>query len=170
MSNHPMRRHKRQIHDRQHLAAILNACEYGHLALCDGNEPYVVALNYTWVEENGRDVFFFHSAPAGRKIDCLRANPRGCFMVETGVKLIVPTPPDNCLWTTHFQSVVACGNISIISDQAEQEAALKVFMRRFAPDVADFAYPPHLIGKMVMLKMIVDDLKGKQLPTPPTTL
>ncbi len=89
-------------------------------------------------------------------------------MVETGVKLIVPTTPDSCAWTTHYQSVVASGTISVITDQAEQEAVLKIFMRRFAPDVADFTYPPHLVGKMVMLKMLVDDLKGKQLPTPPT--
>lgn len=166
MNDHPMRRQQRQIHDRDHIVSIIRACEYGHLALCDGNEPYLVALNYTWVEEDGRDVFYFHSAPEGRKINCLSSNPRGCFMIETGVKLIVPSPPDTCLWTTHFQSVVASGNVAIINDQAEQTAALKIFMRRYAPEITDFPYPPQLHGKLVLLKMVVDDLKGKQLPSP----
>jgi nitroimidazol reductase NimA-like FMN-containing flavoprotein (pyridoxamine 5'-phosphate oxidase superfamily) len=164
MHSHPMRQDQRRISDRTQLTAILRSCDYGHLALCDGAAPYVIALHYRWIEEQGQDLFYFHSAPLGRKIDCIRRNPRACFMVETDVRFVRPPQLDSCQWTSHFKSVIAEGNISIISEPAEQQAALAIFMQRFVPELPIFPCPPGIFDKMLMLKMQVTEIQGKQLP------
>jgi nitroimidazol reductase NimA-like FMN-containing flavoprotein (pyridoxamine 5'-phosphate oxidase superfamily) len=57
---------------------ILNRAEVGRLALCDGSTPYVIPLNFAYL--NGK--IGFHCAFEGKKLDIIAKNPRCCFEVD----------------------------------------------------------------------------------------
>ena len=74
-----MRRSEREITQRDKLLELLDQCQVMHLGLTDGAAPYVVPLHFGWEEKEGEIMLYFHSAPEGRKMDCVRRNP-SCFI------------------------------------------------------------------------------------------
>ncbi len=64
----PIRYAKRTCTNQEHINAFLAAARVGHLGLTDGLEPYVVPLNFCWL--NGS--VYFHGAEAGRKTDIMQ--------------------------------------------------------------------------------------------------
>jgi len=56
---------------------MLAANRIGHLGCIAGDRPYVVPIRYVFKE----GAFYSFSLP-GKKIDCLRANPRACIQIE----------------------------------------------------------------------------------------
>jgi nitroimidazol reductase NimA-like FMN-containing flavoprotein (pyridoxamine 5'-phosphate oxidase superfamily) len=69
-----LRRIERDMPDRADQLAVLRTQKYLSLALARDNQPYLVSLNYGFSE--AENCFYVHSAPEGRKLDYLRANPR----------------------------------------------------------------------------------------------
>ena len=57
---------------------ILKQAEVGRLALNDGATPYIIPLNYAYIE--GR--IGFHCDWTGKKLDLMAKNPRCCFEVD----------------------------------------------------------------------------------------
>lgn len=52
--------------------------EVGHLALTDGDQPYVIPVNYAYID----DKIILHGAVTGHKLDILARNPKCCFAVN----------------------------------------------------------------------------------------
>ena len=45
--------------------------------MIDGDEPYVVPMNYGYTLEDGELCIYLHGATVGRKIDIMKKNPNG---------------------------------------------------------------------------------------------
>ena len=83
-----MRRKDREITDIETIRSILDKAKVLHLAMIDGDRPYVVPLHYGYTLQEGRLTLYLHSAKEGRKLDVLRKNDRVAFVLETDVSLI----------------------------------------------------------------------------------
>ena len=72
-----MRRTDREITDAEKITQIIQTCHCCRLGFCDNGAVYIVPLNFGYAEENGKRVFYFHSAKSGRKLDqmCIRDRP-----------------------------------------------------------------------------------------------
>ncbi len=57
---------------------ILERAEVGRLGLFDGSAPYIIPLNFVYL--NGR--IGFHCDWKGKKLDLIAKNPRCCFEVD----------------------------------------------------------------------------------------
>jgi nitroimidazol reductase NimA-like FMN-containing flavoprotein (pyridoxamine 5'-phosphate oxidase superfamily) len=68
-----MRRTDKVLDDHDALFGVLSRQKAMTLALCHNGEPYLVTVNYGFDAHSHS--FYFHCAPAGKKIDFLRANP-----------------------------------------------------------------------------------------------
>ncbi len=157
-----MRRSDRRIDDPGEITGILQEAEYGHLALVDGGRPYLVALNYGFSVDGDQITLYFHCAPEGRKLDCIRKNPCGCFMVESGVRL-VSAGPESCKWTAHYRSAVLEGKLELIESLPEKRAALSCLMKHFDPG-HELKAPDKMMDMLAILKMNVEHVSGKQNP------
>lgn len=71
-----MRLAEREIREGAAICAILDVCDVMTLGLLDEGAPYVVPVNFDYKWEQDRFTFYFHCATEGKKLDCLRANPR----------------------------------------------------------------------------------------------
>ena len=65
------------VESRREMEEILQDEVLGYLGVSDRGKPYVIPLNYSYV--NGRIIF--HCALEGKKLDCIWANPNVCFTV-----------------------------------------------------------------------------------------
>ena len=74
-----MRRSDREVRDVQGIVEILELCKTCHVAMQDGDAPYVLPLSFGYTLEDGQLTLFFHSAKAGKKLDLLRRNNHAGF-------------------------------------------------------------------------------------------
>ena len=80
-----MTRRERQVTDIEEIKDILDKCMVVHLGLIDGDEPYVVPLNYGYTMEDDKLTIYVHGATVGHKLDLIRQNPKVFFEMDCDV-------------------------------------------------------------------------------------
>ena len=120
------------IDDKTAMEQFLREEFWGSLALSVDGQPYVVPLNYAYVDGK----ILFHCGLKGRKIDAMRANPRVCFAV--GRQEGPPQPhPGGKPCHLDNQSVLCFGRARIVEGDDEKKALLNAFNRAFRPEAPD---------------------------------
>lgn len=149
-----MRRFKQALSKEECESILING-KTGVLALCDGDYPYAVPLNYCYYQ----DRIYFHSAKSGQKIEMIQNSDKSSFCVIDKDQIVKEE------YTTYFRSVIAFGRISIIIDEEEKYDAISSLASKYHPeDIADnrkAAIDKDYKGLM-MLKMEIDHLSGKE--------
>ena len=108
-------RRKDRILDNELAIRLLEEAEYGFLAM-SGINGYGYGIPINYVKEG--DSIYFHCAPEGYKLECLRENPKVSFTV-VGATQIVPgkftvtralSLLERCIWICRKKSVgMPCG-------------------------------------------------------------
>lgn len=128
---HEIRQEKMQCTDDKRIDQFLSNARTGYLGLTDGKTPYVVPLNFIWM--NG--ALYFHGAAQGRKIDLIHANPNCCFTVseEYGTMVsVIPAKTD-----TAYMSVMLFGVLEAVSDLTEATEAMQAMLEKYVPGYYD---------------------------------
>lgn len=148
-----MRRKDREITDKTAIYEILDRAEELHLGLWDGQEVYVVPLNFVRIG----DELFFHSARGGRKLEIMKQNPRVCFEV-TGAHHIEPGAKGaDC--TTLYESVIGWGTGSLITEDDATYEVLRALNRKFGAPTEDL--PQAVVQKTAIVQIRMEKLTGK---------
>ncbi len=154
-----MRREKRAVTDVQQILQMVDDCQVMHLGLCQGDQPYVVPLNYGWEWGNGVLTLFFHAAREGRKADMIRENDR-CHITLTG-QFTLKTADDACGWSGDFWSVMAQGTVSPIEDEQQRVHALDAIMRHYGHQGKP-VYQPGVLARTALYRIRCDELTAKR--------
>jgi hypothetical protein len=149
-----MRRAEREIKDREAIEDILRKATVCRLAVCSEDVPYIVPLNFGYES----DRLYFHSAPEGRKIAALKANPQVCFEVDIDAELVSAGKP--CGWTVRYRSVIGFGRARLLEDAAEKKRALDIIVGHY--DRGPFEYPEKAIAEVAVVEVEIESLTGKQ--------
>ena len=154
MSFH-VRRKDREITDSDALKKVLKFTKYVTVALCMGNEPYLVSLSHGYDEK--RNCLYFHCADEGKKLVYMKANSRvwGQAVLDYGVT-------DECDYA--YKSVHFKGNMSLIDDLSEKKHAMEVLVRQLSetPDEKLAKIRPEKLAKTTMGRIDIDYVSGKQ--------
>ncbi len=149
-----MHRPEKEITEQKMLEEILAGGRELHLAMQDGDRPYLLPLNYGYAD----GCLYFHCARNGKKLDCLRANPQVAFSVSEVVNRIGGELP--CQWSTRFRSVVGHGTAEIIDEREAKIAGYDVIMRQFGGPVG--SYKEKNLEKSLVVKISIVQMTGKQ--------
>ena len=156
-----MRRKDREITDETAIRAILDKAQVLHLAMIDGDRPYVVPLHYGYSLIDGRLTLYLHSAKEGRKLDVLQKNGRVAFVLETDVSSIsggeIP-----CKYGAAYASVMGEGKAVLLTDPAEKAAALQILMR--TQTGRDFTITEAMTESVAVLRVDVETYSAKSRP------
>lgn len=154
-----MRRKDRELNDREALRSLLERGQVCHLALADGDAPYVVPMNYGFLmQEDGALALYFHSARAGKKLELLREHPHAGFAVSLSGALI--TGDRACDWSMTYASILGKGILTEVADEEERERGVTLLMRHHGR-TEDFTYDPRVMARTVILKLAVSSYTGK---------
>jgi nitroimidazol reductase NimA-like FMN-containing flavoprotein (pyridoxamine 5'-phosphate oxidase superfamily) len=143
------------IDSREAMEQILRDETLGFLGLSRNGEPYVVPLNFAYVE--GRIIF--HCARTGEKLDILRSNPKVCFTVGRQSGAVVRHPQGASCRADH-ESVVCRGTARILEDVEERKAVLDVFNRRHQPDSKGISRD--VASKCLAVEIRVEEMTGRR--------
>jgi nitroimidazol reductase NimA-like FMN-containing flavoprotein (pyridoxamine 5'-phosphate oxidase superfamily) len=113
---------------------ILQEETIGYLGLSVEGKPYVVPLNYGYIEGK----ILFHCALSGLKLDHIQENPQVCFTVgrQSG-EVRRHAEGDPC--HIDSDSVICYGRARIIEDLEERKGLLDAFNRCFRPDAEEIS-------------------------------
>lgn len=150
----PMRRHRREIEDRQEIDEILHSGKLAHLALSDNNVPFLVPVFYAYSGES----LYFHSATEGTKIRILQQNPVVCFEVSIDHGIIDSDAA--CDFEARHRTVIGLGSATFVADTAEKIRALDSIVARFSE--RKFDYPKERLDHTAVIRIDIDSIKGKK--------
>lgn len=149
-----MRRSEKEIRDKHELEDIIRRARVCRIALSDGNEPYVVPMNFGY-----RDgVLYLHCAPEGKKIDILKQNDRVCFEMDIDGGPVPGETP--CQWGMRYESVIGYGRAQFVEERAEKIKALGCIMEQYTQ--GPHAFSPEAVDKVTVLRIPVAQLSGKR--------
>ena len=150
-----MRRKDKEITDIEQIGEILKEAEVIRIAMVDGSEPYLVAMNYVFF--NG--CIYMHSAKEGRKIDVLKKNKRVAFQADIGAEIILKGKASDC--TTKYMSVFGTGKAIMVGEKEEKKKALDALMTKHTGDT-EFEYPENVFNNTLIIKIEIDYMSGKK--------
>lgn len=157
-----MTRREREVTDIGEIIKILDNAKVLHLGMVDGDEPYVVPMNYGYTLENGKLTIWLHGAKRGRKLDVMRANPKVFFEMEYGI-----TPFEGeiaCKYGITYSSLMGRGVAEIVEDIEEKKSALSFLMK--TQTGKDFEFEDKMAAVVSIIRIDVSEYTAKHRPMP----
>jgi len=143
------------IESREEIEEILKQETIGYLGLSTDGMPYVVPLNYGYIE--GKVIF--HCGLTGKKLDYLKANPRVCFTVgrQSGEVRRHGTG-DPC--HVDSDSVICYGEARVIENLEQRKAALDTFNRCYQEDAEEISLEE--ASECYAVEIEISEMTGRQ--------
>ena len=153
---------EREVTEISEILKILDKSMVVHIGMVDGDEPYVVPMNYGYTMEEGKLTLYLHGATKGRKLDVLQANPKVFFSLECDV---VPFDgPVACRFGTTYASVMGKGRAVVLEDPEEKKRGLSVLMK--TQTGRDFTFDDPMVSIVSVIRIDVEEYTAKRRPMP----
>lgn len=154
-----MRRKEREITDFNTMLEIVRKCDSLRLGFVDGDDAYIVPLNYGYEDKNGELVIYCHGAKDGRKADLIKRNGRASFEMDTKHELVAGDIA--CDYSYMYQSVMGKGSIGFVEDFEEKKHALEIIMSHYS-DKKDWQFGEARINAVGVMKLTVSEWTAKE--------
>lgn len=153
-----MRRTDREITDKKLIAEIISKCHCCRLAFCDNDVPYIVPMNFGFEYNTNQFVFYFHSAPEGRKIELIKTGKTVGFELDTNYELHKADNP--CAYSARFQSIIGTGNISFLTNNEDKVYALSQIMFHNTGK-KEWQFATKMLDTVTVFKLIAKEMSCK---------
>ena len=153
-----MRRNDREIKDKALIEQFITKEQIIRIAFYDNGDLYIVPLNYGFIYENDKYVFYFHGAKAGRKFELSKSSPMVGFEIDGEYELLQADVA--CDYSAKFQSVIGTGRLSIIEDYEEKIKGLNALMNHISGK-SEWDYSKDMVNAVAVFRLEVDKLSCK---------
>ncbi len=157
-----MTRREQQVTDINEIIEILEKSKVVHVGMIDGDEPYVVPMNYGYILEDGKLTIYLHGARRGRKIDAIKANPKVFYEMCCDI-----TPFEGevaCKYGITYASIMGRGLATLVEDVEEKKKALSILMK--TQTGKDFQFEDKLTTVVSIIKIDTLEFTAKKRPFP----
>jgi hypothetical protein len=158
MEEDKMRRNDREITDQTLIEQFIAKEQIIRIAFYDNGDLYIVPLNYGYIYENERYVFYFHGAKAGRKYELSKSSPVVGFEIDGAYELLEADAA--CDYSAKFQSVIGTGRLSIIEDDEEKIKGLNALMSHISGK-PNWDYSKEMVDAVAVYSLEVEKLSCK---------
>ena len=152
-----MGRSERMVTERSDIISIIDKCDCLHLALIDGEFPYIIPMNFGFEDDGEKLTLYFHGAKEGNKYALIEKNPRAAFSMSCAHELVPGKVP--CASTFKYMSVCGKGLVKMVEGD-ERMHALSVIVAHYDRET------PHVFDErhakaVSIFKMEVESFTGK---------
>jgi nitroimidazol reductase NimA-like FMN-containing flavoprotein (pyridoxamine 5'-phosphate oxidase superfamily) len=153
-----MRRKERQITDVSQITDFILSEQILRVGFQDKDDIYIVPVNYGFIIEDEKYVFYFHGAKAGRKYELAKLNPKVGFEIDGKYSLVDGELA--CDYTAHFQSVIGNGILSLVENQEEKVLALNSIMKQTTQN-SEWTYSKEMLNAVAIFRLDVENFSCK---------
>jgi len=153
-----MRRKDREVAEISEIKEIIKNGQVVVLGLVDGETPYLVPLNYAFVDERGQASLYFHSALAGHKIDLIKENNKCSFVIynDLGVK----ATEQGRSATNYYECIMGDGTITELTDLTDKRAGAKRLLEKYG--FPNLGVDDEALNKTFIAKIVINKMSGKK--------
>lgn len=153
-----MRRKDREITDQKEIEAFISGETILRVAFYDQGEIYIVPVNYGYVIAEGKYLFYFHGACAGRKYELAGSRPTVGFEIDGRYRLL--EGENACSFSAAFQSVTGTGKLCLVEGGEEKRRGFDAVMRQAAGEAAR-EYDGRVLEKTALFRLEVEKMSCK---------
>lgn len=153
-----MRRKERQITDVSQITDFILSEQILRVGFQDKDDIYIVPVNYGFIIEDEKYVFYFHGAKAGRKYELAKLNPKVGFEIDGKYSLVDGELA--CDYTAHFQSVIGNGILSLVENLDEKVFALNSIMKQTTQN-SEWTYSKEMLNAVAIFRLDVENFSCK---------
>ncbi len=153
-----MRRSDREITDKALIEQFVAKEQIIRIAFNDDGDLYIVPVNYGYIYENGKYIFYFHGAKAGRKYELSKLSPNVGFEIDGIYELLEADVA--CDYSAKFQSVIGTGRLSIVEDAEEKIKGLNTLMNHISGK-SEWSYSKEMVEAVAVFRLEADKLSCK---------
>ncbi|MEJ2354880.1 MAG: pyridoxamine 5'-phosphate oxidase family protein [candidate division WOR-3 bacterium] len=150
-----MRKKDKEIQVPEEIGEILSSNKICRIALSDGDAPYIVPMNYGYIEKK----IYLHTAKVGKKIDIIRKNNKVCFEVTDSIEEL--SAEKACNFSTKYRCVIGFGTIKIVKDLDRKKQALQILMKQHTGE-NNWQFPDAIVEKTMVLEIEIKSVTGKK--------
>ncbi len=155
-----MRRKEREVTEQTEISRIIQEAKSCHLAMFDGDYPYLVPLSYGYdFYDEDNLTLYFHSAIEGKKLDCLRKNNKIAFEI-TSYEQFADAPVASHT-TMKYECVMGTGDVIFLTDLSDRQIALSRILEHYKGIKIKWANDEKLFSNVVCFKVKVKSLTAK---------
>ncbi len=155
-------RREKMITNESEIIKILDESKVVHVGMVDGDEPYVVPMNYGYSLEDGKLTIWLHGAMQGRKLDILRKNPKVFIEMECALQPFEGSVA--CKYGLSYSSLMGRGTAEIVEDVEQKKLGLKLLMK--TQTGKDFEFEDKLTTVVSVIKIECTEYTAKHRPMP----
>jgi nitroimidazol reductase NimA-like FMN-containing flavoprotein (pyridoxamine 5'-phosphate oxidase superfamily) len=153
-----MRRKDREITDNHEFEEIINKADVCRIALANDNMPYIVSMNFGYIN-NPRKTLFFHCSNEGKKLEMIRKNNLVCFEMDIDHEIV--KGKKGCDWGSKFTSIVGYGQIHIVTENNDKIEGLNSIMIHYGGE-GEYNYDDNVVEKTTILRLEISEMTGKK--------
>ena len=153
-----MRRTDREITNLAAIQKFIQQESIIRIAFYDEGDIYIVPVNYGYLFENDKHIFYFHGAKAGRKFELTKSSPSVGFEIDGNYELLEADIA--CDFSARFQSVIGTGKLSLVDDFEEKIKGLNLLMKQ-STGKDSWNYENKMIDGVAVIKLEADKLSCK---------
>lgn len=153
-----MRRKDREVTDPALIDEIIRQSQCCRLGLAEDGKVYIVPLHFGCVEQDGKRIFYFHSASQGRKLDLIRRNGWAGFELDCGC--VLQPAECACEYSAAFRSIIGGGTVTIVENDAEKRAGLEAIMAH-STGKNGWSFDDAAVEKVCVIRLEVQELSCK---------
>ena len=136
---------------------VILACEVCNVGMIDDeNMPYTLPFNFGYEDQT----VYLHSAPVGRKIEVLEANPNVCISFSTAHEMYKQSEEMACSYGMRYKSALVKGKVEFVEDYDEKVRILNIIMRQYTKR-DDFKYSAPSVKNVKVMKVKATSIEGK---------
>ena len=153
-----MRRKDREITDSSVIEAFIEKEKIIRIAFYDDGDIYILPVNYGYINDNGRYIFYFHGAKAGRKYELAKGSPKIGFEIDGCYELLEADTA--CRFSAKYQSVIGTGTLTLVEDKNEKIKGLDTIMKQ-ATAIPQWSYEDAMLNAVAVFKLEADKMTCK---------
>lgn len=147
-------RRKDRVLDEKGIVELLETGEYGFLSMV-GTDGFGYGIPISFVKEG--ESIYFHCAPEGYKLECLRENPKVSFCV-VGKTRVIPNQ-----FTTAYESALVFGTMQLELSEEECRHALRLLTKKYCSgfEAIGEKYIDKSFHRTNVLRLDIEHISGK---------
>lgn len=154
-----MRRKDREVLDMGKINEFITKADCCRIGFNDNGKVYIVPLNFGFAVEDGKQVFYFHGAKVGRKVDLIESSNYVGFELDGGYEL--QEADKACGYSAKFFSVIGNGKVYEVKKYEEKVKAVDFIMLQISGR-NDWKYPKAAIDETYIFKLEVEEISCKE--------
>lgn len=155
-----MNRRDREVTDITEIKKILDTCKVIRLGLHDGDDIYILPLNYGYTLKEDSLTFYMHGGNRGKKLELIRQCQKAAFELDCGHQLISGERP--CQYGFAYSSMLGKGTVELVTNPLEKMEALTILME--CQTGKHFEFNEKLVSIVSVMKLTVSEFSAKHRP------